>query len=285
MPSGTPPDTTQDRSVLRGRPGTKVDSSCHVGTALTWRSGSCSERGHRVLPQTWAQIAVVLAAVMPGFIYQVSRRKVGGPDPDEIELGTRILRAIAVSALFAGIYAIVFGPMVARYAADPDRLLMGLRQVAVTFLIIVVIVPWLSARVVFYVTTSRWYATMAEQVSTTLHLKRTWDPTPSAWDFAFSAVGPGWVRILTADGTWLGGWFADGSFASSFPNPQEIFVEVGYLLDGDGNFTNQITAPGGVFIRCADAVSVDFIPTEEDNDNDDRGDDDATEPEEGDVDE
>lgn len=215
-----------------------------------------------MLPETWAQIAVLLASVIPGFVYQVSRRRVGGPDPDEIELGTRILRAIAVSALFAGLYALLFGPHIVRYLVEPSTVVDDVRAVAASFLVFVVAVPWLSARIAFFVTTSPWYGRAAAAVAGALRLRRPWDPMPSAWDFAFSNVRPGWVRILTSDGTWLGGWFAERSFASSFPHPQEIFIEVGYLLDADGRFTDQETAPGGVFVRCGDIVSVDFIPAE-----------------------
>lgn len=212
-----------------------------------------------MLPQTWAQITVVFAAVIPGFVYQVSRRRVGGPDPDEIELGTRVLRAIAVSALFAGVYAVAFGPRVARYLLEPTLVFDDVRVVAAGLLVLVVIVPWIAARLTFYVTTAKWFGAAAARVTGRLHLRRAWDPTPSAWDFAFSNVEPGWIRILTKDGTWLGGWFADKSFASSFPNPPEVFIEVGYLLDESGKFTDEVSAPSGLYVRCTDIVSVDFI--------------------------
>lgn len=57
-----------------------------------------------MLPTTWVQILVVVLAVVPGFVYQITRRSLRGPSPDEVELGVRVLRSIVTSALFAGLY-------------------------------------------------------------------------------------------------------------------------------------------------------------------------------------
>lgn len=212
-----------------------------------------------MLPTTWAQITVVLAAVVPGFVYQVSRRRVGGPDPDEADVTVRVLRAIASSALFAAVYAIAFGPEVAAYLHAPDTAADDVRPIGGYGLALVVAVPWLAARIVFYVRTSKPYEVVTSWFATTLNLRRQWDPTPSAWDFAFSKREPGWVRIRTGEGLWVGGWFGPNSFASSFPDPQELYLEVGYNMTEEGKFTKDVSAPDGLFVRCRDAVLVDFI--------------------------
>ncbi len=217
------------------------------------------------MPESWVQVAVVLTAVMPGFVYQVSRRRVGGPDPDEREFGVRILRAIAASAVFAGLYALVLGSTIVTYVEDPARALADIQLMGLSFLALVVATPWAAARLVFYVRTSGWFQAAAVSVVAKLRLKRPWNPTPSAWDFAFARLQPGWVRVRLADGSWVGGWFAERSFASSFPEPQELYVEVGYVMADDGKFTEEVSAPAGMVVRCQDAVVVDFIPYESDN--------------------
>lgn len=208
------------------------------------------------------QVAVILAAVMPGFVYQVSRRRVAGPDPDEREFGVRILRAIAASAMLASLYAVVLGPRVVTYVRDPEAALEDIQVLGLAYLLTVVVVPWIAARVVFYVTTADWFTTARSRFLTTFRLLRPWDPTPSAWDFIFATVEPGWVRIRLQDGSWVGGWFAEKSFASAFPDPQELYIEVGYVLSPEGTFTGEVSAPGGMFVRCQDAVAVDFIPAD-----------------------
>jgi hypothetical protein len=40
---------------------------------------------------------------------------------------------------------------------------------------------------------------------------------PTAWDFLFSPSPNGWVRCKLKSGTWVGGAFADGSYAGGHP--------------------------------------------------------------------
>jgi len=212
------------------------------------------------VPETWVQVVVVLASVVPGFVYQVSRRQVAGPDPEHRELGTRVLYAIAATAMFASVYALCLGDLVRGYVRSPDRALDDVQALGVYFAVFAIAIPWTAARAWYYAVTSPAYRAAAAWLAGVLHVRRAWDPTPSAWDFAFNQGTAGWVRVRFADGRFLGGWFGERSFASSFPNPQEIFVEVGYVINSDGTFTTTQHAPGGMMIRCADAVPVDFVP-------------------------
>jgi Family of unknown function (DUF6338) len=75
---------------------------------------------------------------------------------------------------------------------------------------LVVVIPWVAARVGFYVTTSTRFEKAAIWVRAKLHLRRSWDPTPSAWDYAFRDAGPCWVRVRTEDGLRVGGGVAWG---------------------------------------------------------------------------
>lgn len=223
-----------------------------------------------MLPGTWVQIAVTLGAVVPGFVYQVSRRRVAGPGPDEADVSVRVLRSIAASAVFAGLYAVAFGPTIASYLTHPQYVSENPRTIGTYCLLLIVAVPWLAARAGFYVSTSATYGRLGAQARSKLHLNRQWDPTPSAWDFAFSKRAPGWVRVRTADGLWVGGWFGNDSFASSFPDPQDLYLEIGYAMTDDGRFTTAVSAPDGVFVRCSEIALVDFIAdqpeTETEND-------------------
>jgi hypothetical protein len=215
-----------------------------------------------MLPQTWVQVAIVLSAVMPGFIYQASRRRVMGPDPDEIDLGTRVLRAVMGSAAFAGVYAIVLGPWIAERVRTPQAALGSIQLIGFAFLSMVVVVPWLAARVAFYVRASDWWQRLKDRARERFDVRGQWDPTPTAWDFAFGKIRLGWVRVLMPDGTWVGGRFGLKSFATGYPEPKELFLESAYQMEPDGTFTDQVTATGGVYVRCSDALIVDFNPDE-----------------------
>jgi hypothetical protein len=92
-----------------------------------------------------------------------------------------------------------------------------------------------------------------------LRLRPVREAAPRPWDHAFGHAGAGWVRVRFADGRWLGGWYGARSSASSHPDPHELFVEEAWVVDEDGAFTGRVHAPGGMVIRCADAIAVDFL--------------------------
>lgn len=212
-----------------------------------------------MVPETWVQVGVIVAAVIPGFVYQVSRRGVAGPGPDQQDVSVRVLRSITASVVLAGVYTILWGETIAPYLDDTSKVADSIQAVAAFMTTLVVIIPWVAARVGFYVTTSTWFKKAAIKVRSTLHLQRSWDPTPSAWDYAFRDVGPCWVRVRTEDGLWVGGWYAEDSFASSWPDPEELYIEKGYVMKDDGTFGTDVSAPNGVYVRCTNAVLVDFI--------------------------
>lgn len=216
------------------------------------------------MPETWAQAAVVLTLVVPGFVYRASWQAVAGPDPARSDFGTRVLHAMVATALFAGTYAAVFGPAVAGYAREPGQALDDVRGLALTFVALALGVPWASARIAFSVVTSRRYRRLVVRALTALRIRAPHQAAPCPWDHAFGRVREGWVRVQFADGRWLGGWYGARSFASSHPDPRELFVEEAWVVDEDGAFTGRVHAPGGIVIACTDAIAVDFSPSDRD---------------------
>lgn len=207
-------------------------------------------------PQDSVQLLIIVAAVVPGFVYQISLRRVRGPGPDEQSVSIRVLRSIATSVVFFCLYIVALGFPPYGLAVGPDGLPTSWRWVAFWIFVLVLAVPWLGARFVFYALTSSWFVLISSTVVKKLGLRNQWDPTPSAWDFAFAERGEGWIRVQSSDGAWMGGWFGSSSFASSFPDPREIFLEVGYAMNSDGSFTEDVSAPDGLYIRCDDIEGV-----------------------------
>ena len=212
-------------------------------------------------PQDWLQLLILLGAVVPGFVYQTSRRRVRGPDPDEQSVSIRVLRSIAMSFVFVAGYAVVFGNPLFGLELTDQGIPSNWRVTAVWALVLIFVVPWIAARIAFYIRTSESVETAIAWLVTRLKLRRGWDPTPTAWDFAFSDRGEGWVRVQTSEGVWMGGWYGGSSFASSYPDPRELYLEVGYAMNNDGTFVGTVSAPGGIYIRCDDIRLVDFTPT------------------------
>ncbi|WP_250442660.1 DUF6338 family protein [Actinotalea sp. C106] len=230
-----------------------------------------------MFPTTWLQVAVILAAVIPGFVHQLSRRALTGPAPDEATVSVRVLRSIAISAVYATVYAFFLGPWAVDLSQKtPAEVAEQVRTIAFMTLATALVIPWAVAWVMFRVGTSsnaqkfrkrtldRTEHILEHRVGGRLHgwvnLRSTYDPTPTAWDFAFVATAIGWVRVLTKDGQWIGGFYGPESHATTYPEPRQLFIQVGQEMKADGTFGSEVSAPGGLWVNCEDAVLVDFTP-------------------------
>ncbi len=205
------------------------------------------------LPGSGLQLLVLLAFVIPGSVYQAVKTRLQGPRPDE-DAGDRVLRAVALSAGFASAYAIAFGPWIVDLAetpptaaGGPSGLLARPRQAGLAALALLFVVPAVLALV------DHWRAT------TRASLHTTYDPTPRAWDYVFRGRDRCFVRIRTRDGIWIGGWYDTRSFASSYPHPDDIYIEKAYRMHGDGTFGEATERSQGIYVKCDNVEVIEFL--------------------------
>lgn len=202
----------------------------------------------------WQQALTVLLTVIPGFVYQGARSYFRGPTPDEREISVRILRALALSGIFALVYVALFGSLLTTRIFDPDRYLGSPRLWALAALGLLFVVPFVVAALVHMRNARRQYPELKG-----LQLFRIYNPTPTAWDFASTGLEPGFVRVLTKDGLWIGGYAGEGSFFTGYPEARELYLEVAWSLDNDGVFQIPVPNSRGMWVRCDDAQVVQFI--------------------------
>lgn len=132
--------------------------------------------------------------------------------------------------------------------------------VGAVVVLVVFVIPWATARGIYYLTTSRRWLDVAHGLVTKLGLQRQWDPTPNAWDYAFKdRKKEWWVRVQLPDNIWVGGLFGGASYASSWPESRDLFIERAYRMTAGGQFTEDVTAGGGIWVRCESALTVDFL--------------------------
>lgn len=212
------------------------------------------------VPTNVFELLMLLLLVLPGTVYQFVRTRLRGPSPDDAGALSRVLRALGVSALLVTLYALLVGPQVLGLIADaqadnPDDALDAVRPLAAWALALLVAVPAALA----VVDHARRRHTLKLKV-----LFSSYDPTPRAWDAAFIDREPCYVRALTTEGRYLGGWYGPDSFVSSFPEPREMYLETAHLMNPDGSFGDEVTDSAGLYIRCDDVRLVELVaPTQE----------------------
>jgi len=88
-------------------------------------------------------------------------------------------------------------------------------------------------------------------------------PVPKAWDYLFRMRRPGLILITLKDGRMVGGYFGLNSFASSFPNEEDMYVEKVCLVDSQsGQMIGFVPNSNGMHIKRSDCDVVEFINTE-----------------------
>lgn len=219
------------------------------------------------IPSTASQLIIALLLVTPGAIYQITRSRLRGPTPDDASATNRILRALGFSAGLNAIYAIVGGPQLYGLISDDETrqlswtgALSNLRSIGWLALLLYVAVPALLAGAGALAT--KYLPRVRQQ----LKLPRlSYDPTPRAWDAAFARqTEPCYVRVLTTDGRWVGGYFSGNGFVSSYPEPADMFVDEAWLMSDDGEFLRAQPNSRGMYVRCDDIRTIEFIDSQPD---------------------
>ena len=96
-------------------------------------------------------------------------------------------------------------------------------------------------------------------LSTKLPKRRGADPTPTAWDKLFSLDRDVFVLCTLKSGKRVGGLFGPGSFASGYPDPQQMFISQTYTLTDDGDFGAKVEDTAGFLINASDCEAIQFF--------------------------
>lgn len=74
-------------------------------------------------------------------------------------------------------------------------------------------------------------------------------PYPTAWDAFFDQRKPAFLLIHLTNGNLLGGYWGGNSYAGSYPNDGDIYLEAVYKVDAAGQFGDPIPNTRGVLLR------------------------------------
>jgi hypothetical protein len=213
------------------------------------------------VPNSWTQLLVAVVLIVPGFVYQIVRIRLGGRVPADTELWTRVMNAFVGSAIFALGYLFILGSRLVQvgdarseFEHHPRRaiLFVFVGAIAVPALVAVLRrLPEIAGRV-----------KRGELEVQDLAFPSNWtryDPRPTAWDVAFQQAKVGFVRVRMEDGTWYAGFYGSESWSSSFPDPPSLFLELEYRVEDDGTIGDLVEGSAGSVIVCTHAVLVELI--------------------------
>ena len=215
-------------------------------------------------PTTVAQVGIILLLVLPGATYQFVRERARGLAPGHKDLGERIFRAVTAGITLDTVYVVLAGPWLVHLVYDRRRgWLTGAadnpRVAALTAILLLIVLPAVAACLV------SWLSSRGS--------RSAYDPTPTAWDSAFRHRGHCLVRVRLKSGAWTGGWYGEGSFASSYPEAADLYLQTAWAVSRSGRFEGPLESSDGIYIRMDDVEFLDFIevpPVTGDGDTGDR---------------
>lgn len=202
------------------------------------------------LTQPAGQIAAALLFLIPGLVATwVMERLVGRTTPTGTE---RLLRAVAWSVLVYAVSSPWLIPLVRRIVRHEEVSAVGL---VASVTAVVFLTPILVGLAFTWLRRHEFVKFLIRRLS----------PIPSAptsWDFLFVQRRTDFIRLRLKDGTLIGGWFGQGSFASSYPEPQDLYLEQAWRLDPEGSFVEPVANTHGILIRQDTVSVVEFISAE-----------------------
>jgi hypothetical protein len=117
------------------------------------------------------------------------------------------------------------------------------------------VVPALSAAVAFWSSRWLWPKRLVGLVPWT---RPAYLPSSRTWDYAFADTAPLYVRVLTPEGTWVGGYMGYRSMSATFPEPLDLFIEMPFRMGENGEFLAEMDHAHGMYVRCDDVRVVEM---------------------------
>lgn len=84
-------------------------------------------------------------------------------------------------------------------------------------------------------------------------------PTQKPWDFVFSQGKTYWVIVTLKNGEKIAGMYGRGSFSSSAPSEEQLYLEQQWLLNDEGGFDRPACQTAGIIILSSEIRSVEFM--------------------------
>lgn len=181
------------------------------------------------------KLALFLAFVIPGFI-SIKAYQLAFPGTERAT-SDQLIDAIAYSSIN---YALLIFPIISIESGELQESCKFLYYLFYVFVLFVAPIIWVF--IWKYLRTRDFFQRNAPH------------PTAKPWDYVFSQRKPYWVKVTLKDGTIIAGRYADKSFASSAPAPEQIYLEETWMLNDKGAFERAKNSTAGVIV-LSDEIS------------------------------
>jgi len=212
------------------------------------------------LPVNAYGVGVLVILVLPGVVWTSVRIAVRGRVAHDRDVSARILQALMVSVVLDATYILVAGDrLVGQIRAAARGEVAQPRVSAAAVLILMVAVPALLAYLVYG--RPRWRNLKIRGLHwLRLPLSQSgYEATPTVWDWAAPQRGGCWVRIRVGEGKWVGGWYGDQSFVSTYPEARDIYVEEQHHVDAAGVIGGLAAGSAGFWLSLKDGDVVEWV--------------------------
>jgi hypothetical protein len=181
------------------------------------------------------KLELFLAFVIPGFI-SIKAYQLAFPGTERAT-SDQLIDAIAFSSIN---YALLIFPIISIESGNLQESYKFLYYLFYVFVFFIAPIVWVL--IWKYLRTRDFFQRNAPH------------PTAMPWDYVFAQRKPYWVKVIFKDGTIIAGRYADKSFASSAPAPEQIYLEETWILNDKGGFQRAKNNTAGVII-LSDEIS------------------------------
>jgi hypothetical protein len=186
------------------------------------------------------KLVLFIAFVVPGFI-SLKAYELLAPRATK-DSAQQLIDAVAYSSIN---YAILLWPI---YEIEHGSVRSSWPSAYVAFYVFVLLVAPVS-----WACLLRWARTTQFVQGTLPH------PTGKPWDYVFSQRKRYWIIVTLKDGKKIGGLYDAESFASSTPEPEQLYLQEHWVVNDDGGLERQRTDTAGILILSAEILTVEFF--------------------------
>lgn len=209
------------------------------------------------VPTTSFAVAAFIVLALPGLVHGSLRRWLLGELHEDRNFGVAVARGIVLSIALASVYAVIFGSGLDLVVeSTPNKIsVRDWRLLGLSVLVLFIGVPLAGSLA--------WYQLYHDAINWTQvkwkplrwvrlpHTKHGYSSTPAAWDVAARNNPNTFVRVKKSNGDWIGGWYTQGSYVTTYPESPSIYIGHQYAMNPDGGFKEQIEGTG-VWISISD---------------------------------